>query len=117
MGNGAAAARAALPISTGVCSIFVCPSDSMSGNVGDFLTGVHNFMLMLSIAHGGYTRTARESAQKADFGYIPSRDLSVFICPSVARLSVCCFLFCLRFHAAPYNTLTKPDVYYKEEFV
>ena len=89
MGNGAAAARAALPISTGVCSIFVCPSDSMSGNVGDFLTGVHNFMLMLSIAHGGYTRTARESAQKADFGYIPSRDLSVFICPSVARLSVC----------------------------
>ena len=68
-GKGTAVAKAALPISTSVCvQHFPVSKQWHVWKCWGFLTCVHNFMLMLSIVHWGYTGTARESAQNADFG-------------------------------------------------
>ena len=56
----AAAARAALPIPVGVCSIFVFSNNGMAASVWDFLTCAQ--LLMHAIAHGVCTDTVRESA-------------------------------------------------------
>ena len=57
-----AAARAALPIPT-VCTVFLCPHNSMAASVG-FLTCTQ--MLVHATAHWGCTNTVHKSALQVD---------------------------------------------------
>ena len=72
-GKAAAAARTALTIPTGVCSVFLCLYKQWRDCLRlGFLTCAQ--MLMHAIAHGGCTNTATESALKVDSGRkIPCR--------------------------------------------
>ena len=60
LGKATTAERAALPIPSRVCGIFLCPDNGMAAGVWDFLTCTH--MLMQAIAQGGCADTLRESA-------------------------------------------------------
>ena len=73
LSKATAAAGAALPILNSARGIFVCPNKGIAANAWDLpLTCAP--MLLLAIAHGGCTDTARESALQVDSGRkIPCR--------------------------------------------
>ena len=60
LGKTTAATRAALPIPTSVCCIFMCPENGNSCQCLGFLTCVQ--MLMYATTHEGFTNTIREYA-------------------------------------------------------
>ena len=72
LGEVTAATRAALPIPASVCSVLMCPNNSMVANVWDFQRA-HRCWLMHTITHGGCTNIVRKSTLKADSGRNPCR--------------------------------------------
>ena len=86
--QAATAARAALPIPTSVCGIFVCLSSAWLPVFWIFnvLADVHG-----ATAYGSCANTVRESALKADFGGIERRSLGAV--RSRRRISIACGKF------------------------